>query len=190
VRVLGIDPGLGRTGVALIEGRAGNLTLTHVSCLETAAGAGDSERLLALSRLLEQLVKQWRPEIAAVERLYFSTNRATAMRVSEARGVILCSLAATAVPIAEYTPNEVKEAVAGYGAATKRQVIRMCCSLLRVEAIDGPDDSADACAVAICHHHRAGLRRQHLPASRRGAMTPALEAAITAARARLAEARR
>jgi crossover junction endodeoxyribonuclease RuvC len=188
MRVLGIDPGLGRTGVAVVEGRVGSLRLDYVSCLETVPQSSDADRLVALSRLLAGLIAEWRPEIAAVERLYFSTNRATAMRVSEARGVILYSLASARIPIAEYTPNEVKEAVAGYGAATKRQVIRMCASLLQVDAIDGPDDSADACAVAICHHHRAGLRVQSraLP---RGRMTPALEAAVNAAKARFAAVR-
>jgi crossover junction endodeoxyribonuclease RuvC len=190
VRVLGIDPGLGRTGIAVIDGRVGLLELVHVTCLETGADATDPERLLSLSGLLSRLIGEWRPEIAAVERLFFSTNRATAMRVSEARGVILCSLAAAAVPIAEYTPNEVKEAVAGYGAATKRQVIKMCCSLLHVQAIEGPDDTADACAIAICHHHRGGLRQRQPVKAGRSAMTPALEAAVTAARMRVAGARR
>jgi Holliday junction resolvasome RuvABC endonuclease subunit len=118
-----------------------------------------------------------------VERLFFSTNRQTAMRVSQARGVILCTLAAAGIPIAEYTPNEIKESIAGYGGATKRQVLRMCGALLGVEEIPGPDDTADACAAAICHHHRAGLQPQVAPApvSR---VSPALELAIAAARER------
>lgn len=188
MRVLGVDPGLGRTGVALVEGRPGALHLVHAACIETSDQDGDGGRLLALSRSLVHLAGQLRPEIAAVERLYFSTNRQTAMRVSEARGVILCALAERGVAVAEYTPNEVKESIAGYGAASKRQVIRMCLSLLGVERIEGPDDAADACAAAICHHHRAGLRRS-APARPEAAMTGGLEAAITAARARLVAAR-
>ncbi len=185
MRVLGVDPGLGRTGVALVEGRPGALRLIHVGCIETTAHQADGARLLLLSQTLAQLAGQLLPDVAAVERLFFSTNRQTAMRVSEARGVILCALAGAGVPIAEYTPNEVKESVAGYGGATKRQVVRMCASLLQVERMDGPDDAADACAAAICHHHRAGLgRRAGSGAGSR--MAPGLEAAVLAAQSRVA----
>jgi crossover junction endodeoxyribonuclease RuvC len=182
VRVLGIDPGLGRTGVAVVEGRAGSLHLVLADCLETGADDVDGVRLLTLSRRLVQLAADVRPDIAAVERLFFSTNRATAMRVSEARGVILCAMAEAGVPVVEYTPNEVKESVAGYGGATKHQVMKMSASLLGVEKISGPDDTADACAVAICHHHRAGMRHGVPPAGATG-VSPALEAAVAAARA-------
>lgn len=178
-----MDPGLGRTGVALVEGRPGSLRLVHAACIETGGDDAHGIRLLALSRLLSESALRLQPDVAAVERLYFSTNRQTAMRVSEARGVILCALAAAGIPVAEYTPNEVKESVAGYGAATKRQVSRMCLALLGVETISGPDDTADACAAAICHHHRAGLSGGAggggLPRAR-----PALAAAIAAARQR------
>jgi crossover junction endodeoxyribonuclease RuvC len=184
MRVLGVDPGLGRTGVALVDGRPGALRLVHAGCVETSEHDDDGTRLLSLSRSLIQFARHLQPDIAAVERLYFSTNRQTAMRVSEARGVILCALAEAGVPVAEYTPNEVKESIAGYGAATKRQVIRMCLSLLGVERIEGPDDAADACAAAICHHHRAGLRRS-APAGRGAAISPGLEAAVAAARTRM-----
>ncbi len=184
MRVLGVDPGLGRTGVALVEGHPGSLRLVHAGCIETDAGdgEGDGARLLALSRLLARSAADLHPDVAAVERLFFSTNRQTAMRVSQARGVILCTLAAAGVPVAEYTPNEIKELIAGYGAATKRQVLRMCATLLGVDQIEGPDDTADACAAAVCHHHRGALRAgsASLVASR---TSPGLEAAIAAARA-------
>jgi crossover junction endodeoxyribonuclease RuvC len=182
VRVLGVDPGLARTGVALVEGRPGQLRLVHAQCLETSPEERDGPRLLTLFRSLAQLAGQLHPDAAAVERLFFSTNRQTAMRVSEARGAVLCALASAGVGIAEYTPNEVKEAIAGYGAATKRQVIRMCTAILEVEAIDGPDDVADACAAAICHHHRSGLAGRAAPDWGRG-MSPTLQAAVAAARA-------
>jgi crossover junction endodeoxyribonuclease RuvC len=183
VRVLGVDPGLGRTGVALVEGHPGSLRLVHAECIETGAEEADGPRLLTLSRLLSQLAVSHNPDVAAVERLFFSTNRQTAMRVSQARGVILCTLAAAGVPIAEYTPNEIKESIAGYGGATKRQVLRMCGALLGVEQIPGPDDTADACAAAICHHHRAGLV-PHLATAPASRVSPALELAIAAARER------
>jgi crossover junction endodeoxyribonuclease RuvC len=187
VRVLGVDPGLGRTGVAVVDGEPGALTLVHASCLSTPTGVEDAERLFLLSRLIAAVLDEHRPAFAAVERLFFSTNRTTAMRVSEARGVLLCALAAAGVPVSEYTPNEVKESVAGYGAARKPQVLRMTMQLLAVERIEGPDDVADACAVAVCHHHRAGLTLQ-LRRPRGAATTTALDAAVAAARARLAGA--
>jgi crossover junction endodeoxyribonuclease RuvC len=184
VRVLGVDPGLGRTGVAVVDGGPGSLTLVHSSCLSTSPGADDAQRLLLLSQLITAVVGEFRPAFAAVERLFFSTNRSTAMRVSEARGVLLCALAAGGVQVFEYTPNEVKEAVAGYGAARKPQVQRMTRQLLSVERIEGPDDVADACAIAVCHHHRAALSlRVRTPL--RGRPSSALDAAVTAARARL-----
>jgi len=157
--------------------------LIHAECIETGAEDADGPRLLELSHLLAQAAGSLHPDVAAVERLFFSTNRQTAMRVSQARGVILCTLAAAGIPIAEYTPNEIKESIAGYGGATKRQVLRMCGALLGVEQIPGPDDTADACAAAICHHHRAGLQPQVAPAPT-SRVSPALELAIAAARER------
>ena len=183
MRVLGVDPGLGRTGVAVVEGHPGALTLVHSQCLSTPPGLADAERLFLLSGLITAVVAEQRPSFAAVERLFFSTNRSTAMRVSEARGVLLCAIAAAGIPVFEYTPNEVKEAVAGYGAARKPQVLRMTMHLLSVDTIGGPDDVADACAIAVCHHHRAGLTvklRGHV--ARPG--LSALDVAVAAARAR------
>ncbi len=187
MRVLGVDPGLGRTGVAIVDGGPGALTLVHSSCLSTPTGIEDARRLFLLSGMITSVVAEHRPAFAAVERLFFSTNRTTAMRVSEARGVLLCALAAAGVPVFEYTPNEVKEAVAGYGAARKPQVQRMTRQLLAVERIDGPDDVADACAVAVCHHHRAALTLR-LRRESGGAALSALDTAVAAARARLAAA--
>jgi crossover junction endodeoxyribonuclease RuvC len=184
VRVLGVDPGLGRTGVAVVDGGPGSLTLVHSSCLTTSPGADDAQRLFLLWELITAVVGEFRPAFAAVERLFFSTNRSTAMRVSEARGVLLCALAGAGVPVFEYTPNEVKEAVAGYGAARKPQVQRMTRQLLCVERIDGPDDVADACAIAVCHHHRAALSLR-VRSRTRGGPVSALDAAVAAARARL-----
>ncbi len=189
MRVLGVDPGLGRTGVAVVDGAPGDLTLVHSSCLSTPPGVDDAERLFLLSGLITMVVGEYRPAFAAVERLFFSTNRSTAMRVSEARGVLLCALAGAGVPVCEYTPNEVKEAVAGYGAARKPQVLRMTRQLLSVERIDGPDDVADACAIAVCHHHRAALSlRVRRQATR--APVSALDVAVAAARARMETATR
>ncbi|HSP65333.1 MAG TPA: crossover junction endodeoxyribonuclease RuvC [Candidatus Deferrimicrobium sp.] len=189
MRVLGVDPGLGRTGVAVVDGGPGALTLVHSSCLSTAAGVDDAARLFTLSGLITAVVREYQPAFAAVERLFFSTNRSTAMRVSEARGVLLCALAGAGVAVFEYTPNEVKEAVAGYGSARKPQVQRMTRQLLSVERIDGPDDVADACAIAVCHHHRAALSVRVRRDTTRAPVS-ALDTAVAAARARLQTATR
>jgi crossover junction endodeoxyribonuclease RuvC len=185
MRVLGVDPGLARTGVAVVEGTAGALRLVYADCIDTHPGTPDAQRLTQLFAALESLLAVHRPEVAAVEQLFFASNRTTAMRVGEARGVVLCALARAGLEIAEYTPPQVKEAVAGYGGAAKPQVGRMVRSLLRVERIDGPDDTADACAVAICHHHRARMGR----AAARGNVAAIngnnrLAAAVAAAQAR------
>jgi crossover junction endodeoxyribonuclease RuvC len=188
-RVLGVDPGLARTGIALVDGSAGRLSLVHEGLLETAPQTSEAARLANLFDLILDACSTWRPDVAAVEELFFSTNRRTAMRVSEARGVILCALARASVNVAEYTPTQVKEAVCGYGAARKPQVRRATAKLLNRSDLAGEDDRADACAVAVCHHHRAALsalagrRRQAAPTSR-------LDAAITKARARVASALR
>ncbi len=182
--VLGVDPGLARTGVAVVEGTPGALRLRHAECLETPTGSADPDRLALLLGALELLIARERPQAAAVERLFFSTNRRTAMRVGEARGVILCGLARAGLSVAEYTPPQVKEAVAGYGGANKAQVDRMVRTLLGVTVIEGPDDVADACAVAVCHHHRARLSTAS-PATVAARMTPGIAAAVARARTSL-----
>ena len=182
LRVLGIDPGLARTGVAVVEGRIGAMRLVFTGCLETLPQTSAARRLSTLLDMMEMLVVEQRPDVAAVESLFFSNNRNTALPVAQARGVILCALGRAGVEVAEYAPNQVKEAVAGFGGARKPQVAKMACTLLGVESIPGPDDAADACAVAICHHHRARLGSPATPATRGGR----LDAAVAAAQARLA----
>jgi len=159
MRVLGVDPGLARTGVAVVEGAPGALRLLHASCIETAPGVPDASRLAALLTALDALLAAHRPDAAAVEQLFFATNRTTAMRVAEARGVALCALARFGLDPVEYTPMQVKESVAGHGGAAKPQVQRMVRALLCVDTLPGPDDVADACAVAIAHVHRVRMGR-------------------------------
>jgi crossover junction endodeoxyribonuclease RuvC len=188
MRVLGVDPGLARTGVAIVEGSPGHLVLIHAACIETIPETSEAARLATLFDLVADACSELRPEVAAVEQLFFSTNRRTAMRVSEARGVVLCALARQGLPVAEYTPTQVKEAVCGYGAARKPQVARMVANLLGVAGVPGPDDVADACAIAVCHHHRGRLgaltgravKRQESP----------LDRAVIAARSALVRATR
>lgn len=187
MRVLGVDPGLARTGVAVVDGRPGRLRLVHAGCLETSAGSDGGLRLAQLFAAVEALVAAHRPEAAAVEELFFATNRRSAMQVSEARGVILCALARAGVAVSTYTPMQVKEAVAGYGGATKPQVARMAHALLGPGVLSGPDDTSDACAVAVCHHHRnqlsASIARDGKPTR---TATPGLAAAIERARRAMA----
>ena len=180
LRVLGVDPGIARTGVAVVEGVAGRLRLVQAACLGSAAGDADAQRLEQLFAALDALLATHRPDAAAVEQLFFAANRESALRVAQARGVAVCAAARAGVAVVEYTPAQVKEAVTGWGGADKAQVARMTCTLLGVDAIPGGPDAADACAVAVCHHHRAQLGIA--PAVRRrgrSGMPPRLAAAIT-----------
>lgn len=188
MRVLGIDPGLGRTGVALVDGGPNHLVLVSARRLDTVPQTSGAARLANLFELMLDAITALDPEVAALEQLFLSTNRRTAMRVSEARGVILCALGRCGVPVAEYTPNQVKEAVCGYGAARKPQVIRMTQQLLGRQVAPGDDDVADACAIAVCHHHRGALRAR--TTLRSGPAPPRLDLAVAHARARMGQAAR
>ena len=179
MRVLGIDPGLGRTGAAVVDGAPGALQLVHAARLDTVPQTSEPARLANLYELVADVLRCYAPDVVAVEQLFFSTNRRTAMRVSEARGVILCAIARDGRPVAEYTPTQVKEAVCGYGAAQKQQVMRMTKRLLTLDS--DADDVADACAVAVCHHHRARLGAL-VGATRRPRGASTLERAVSRAR--------
>ena len=156
--VLGLDPGLALTGWALVDGGGGRLRLRGSGCLTTEAEQGEPQRLLALFQQAEELVAMAGAEVVAVERLFFQRNVSTAMAVSQARGVLLCAVARRGLPVAEYTPGEVKRAVTGSGSADKRQVARMVQLILGAKVPSSPDDVTDACAVGICHQHASGLR--------------------------------
>ncbi|TME48664.1 MAG: crossover junction endodeoxyribonuclease RuvC [Chloroflexi bacterium] len=187
MRVLGVDPGLGRTGVAVVEGAPGALRLVHAARIDTVPQTSEPARLANLYDLVADVLESYTPDVAAVEQLFFSTNRRTAMRVGEARGVILCAIGRAGVHVAEYTPTQVKEAVCGYGAAHKKQVMRMTSRLLALDS--DADDVADACAVAVCHHHRARLSALTGTRRRQAGSSP-LERAVARARARFEAARR
>ncbi len=157
--VLGIDPGLALTGWALVEGHQGGLKLRAAGCWETPAGEPEGERLLRLWESFSELVRRDRPDAVSVERLYFSRNVSTAMAVSQARGVLVCAATLARLALHEYTPNQVKQAVTGNGAAPKPQVARLVRMILGASLKGVPDDVTDACAVGICHQQAAGLRR-------------------------------
>jgi crossover junction endodeoxyribonuclease RuvC len=149
---LGIDPGTATTGYGLVEQNTdGSLQAIAYGILSTPKDLPAPERLDMLYQQMNEILRQYQPHSSAVEKLFFQKNVSTALAVGQARGVILLSLAQAGLNIAEYTPNEVKQAVAGYGSAEKRQVQEMVRILLNLPGIPRPDDAADALAIAICH---------------------------------------
>jgi len=150
--VLGIDPGTATTGFGLVRAREDDsLESVAYGTLQTPAGMPAHQRLSSLFHQMNDLLSLHRPDGCAVEKLFFQRNISTAIAVGQARGVVLLSIAEAGLEAAEYTPNEVKQAVAGYGNAGKRQVQEMVRVLLALPEIPKPDDAADALAVAITH---------------------------------------
>lgn len=157
--VIGIDPGTAITGYGLVrESEQGNLSVEDFGVIQTSSDLAMPERLLQLYEKLQEIIVLHRPQSGAVEKLFFQRNVRTAISVGQARGVALLTLAEAQVPVAEYTPMEIKQAVAGYGGADKNQVQQMVRALLGMPEIPRPDDAADALAVAICHLHSAQMR--------------------------------
>jgi crossover junction endodeoxyribonuclease RuvC len=155
--VLGIDPGTATTGYGLVfEGENGPQLLAYGVIL-TPAGAPMPDRLVTIYQGIKDLIALHRPATGAVEKLYFQKNVSTAMTVGQARGVALLAMAQAGLSIGEYNPRDVKQAVAGYGAADKKQMQGMVKAVLNLEELPKPDDAADALAVAICHLHSARL---------------------------------
>ena len=158
--VLGIDPGTASTGYGLVfEEADGTLVEQEYGLISTAAGNEMASRLLLLYRSLQEVLTRTSPDAAAVEKVFFQRNVTSAISVGQARGVILLALAEAGVPVDEYTPNEIKLAVAGYGGADKRQMQTMVRALLQMQETPKPDDAADALAVAICHCHSRKMRK-------------------------------
>ena len=159
--VLGIDPGLSRCGYGLVARAEGTAALrAHAAgVVETDPAAPLAERLLILHTELRALVQELRPQAVVVERVFFQVNAKTAMSVGQASGLALLVAAEGGCEIAQYTSNEVKLGLVGYGAATKDQVQRMVAQVLGLPAVDGPPDVADALALAICHLTTVPLRR-------------------------------
>ena len=161
MRILGIDPGTATTGYGLVtESESGNLCTIDYGVIQTPPGMPMPERLSYLYRRLQDIILLHKPESSAVEKLFFQRNVKTALAVGQARGVALLALAEAGLSIAEYSPMEVKQAVAGYGGADKRQVQEMVKALLGLREIPQPDDAADALAIAICHLHTAHTANQ------------------------------
>ena len=147
--VLGIDPGTAALGYGIVESNRGRVREVDHGCLETSPDTSLPERLLAIHALVDELLESHQPKVMAVERLFFSRNVQTAFGVGQARGVVLLAAAQHGVPVREATPNEVKSAIAGYGAADKEQVQRMVQMVLGMAELPRPDDAADALAIAV-----------------------------------------
>ena len=156
--ILGLDPGLATTGYGVVEQRGNALRSLEHGVVSTPAGFELHHRLsLAFDQITELLVR-FRPEAMAVESLFFNVNVRTALAVGQARGVALLACSRAGSSLFEYTPQQVKQAVVGYGKADKRQVQEMVRMLLALPEIPRPDDAADALGVAICHAHTRGVR--------------------------------
>jgi crossover junction endodeoxyribonuclease RuvC len=149
VIVLGIDPGTAAMGYGVVERTGGRLRAIDYGCVTTTPDQTLPQRLRVLHEHVAELIETHRPDVVAVERLFFSRNAQTAFAVGQARGVVLLAAAQAALPVREATPNEVKVAVTGYGAADKEQVGRMVAVILQLAEVPHPDDASDALAVAI-----------------------------------------
>ena len=166
MRILGIDPGTAIMGWGVIDEQGGTPTLVECGALTTAAGLPQQERLLILYDGLQTILQKHAPQAGAIEELFFGKNVNTAIHVGQARGVALLALAQAGVPIYEYKPLAVKQAVAGYGGADKKQMQDMVRMTLKLPAIIKPDDAADAVAIAICHAYTAPMLNRIAASSR------------------------
>ena len=160
--ILGIDPGVATIGFGLVRAERNRNQLLRYGVITTPPGIPLSNRLLQISNDMEELIHAFHPDEMAVEELFFTKNITTGIAVAHGRGVILLAAEKLGVPVFEYTPMQVKQAVAGYGLADKKQVMDMTKRLLKLKAVPKPDDAADALAIAICHARSATslLRRK------------------------------
>ncbi|MFW6238735.1 MAG: crossover junction endodeoxyribonuclease RuvC [Halanaerobiales bacterium] len=158
--IMGVDPGLATAGYALVEKDGNNFTCRDYGILRTLSDMCESDRLDKLYSELTALIAENKPDGMAVEELFFNKNAKTAIRVGQARGVLILAGARAGLDVAEYTPLQVKQAVVGYGRARKNQVQQMVKALLNLSEIPAPDDAADALAVAICHGHSCAAREK------------------------------
>jgi len=155
-RVLGIDPGLTRCGYAVVDGRGP--TAVSLGVIRTPPTDALPHRLASLRRELAALIAEFTPDVVAVEHVFFQVNVRTAMSVGQASGLALAEAATAGCEVVQYTPNEVKSAVAGWGAAPKEQVQKMVQARLRLSRLPQPADAADAAALALCHLATAPMR--------------------------------
>lgn len=181
LRVLGIDPGLTRCGVGVVDvARDRSATLVHVGVVRSDPAAPIEERLKVIAAGIRDVLRVHEPHVVAVERVFAQHNRSTVMGTAQASGIALLLAAEHGLPAATHTPSEVKAAVTGYGAADKLQVQTMVARVLRLDALPQPADAADALALALCHAWRRGPA---VAATGAGGLTPAQRAWADAERA-------
>ena len=155
MKILGIDPGYGITGFGLIEADRGRCALVRCGAITTPAGMDFSARLEIIYEDMRQLLELTKPDAVAIEELFFGQNVTTGIGVAQSRGVILLAIRQAGLEVTSYKPMQVKQAVVGYGNATKHQVQDMTKRLLHLQAMPKPDDAADAIAIALCHGRSA-----------------------------------
>lgn len=153
LRILGIDPGYAIVGFGVLEYDGYKFTPVHFGAITTEAGTDFNLRLKTIFDDMNTVMTTFRPDVMAIEKLFFNTNQKTGIDVAQARGVILLSAINAGVPVYEYTPLQVKQSVVGYGRAEKPQVMDMTRRILGLASVPKPDDTADALAIAICHGH-------------------------------------
>jgi crossover junction endodeoxyribonuclease RuvC len=170
VRIFGIDPGSERTGYGCVESDGSRHRMVTCGAIASAASVSFANRLLAIHAGLSTLLADCRPDCVAIENLFFAVNVRSALKLGHARGVAMLAAVEAGVPVAEYTPAEIKRAVVGYGRADKSQVQQMVKLLLDLPAVPSPHDAADALAAAICHAH-AHRARARAPVPRGRAAT-------------------
>lgn len=151
MRILGIDPGIGRTGWGIVDVEKGNLSVEKYGCIETFQTHTVSQRLVILYDQLKQIISEWKPDALAIEDLFFNSNVKTALVVGQARGVVLLLAEQSNLEVSVYTPLQVKMAVSGYGRADKKQVAQMVKTILKLTEIPKLDDTTDALAIAVTH---------------------------------------
>jgi crossover junction endodeoxyribonuclease RuvC len=159
MRVLGIDPGMAVSGFAVIEKSSAGQQAVSIGAIRTPARVSPAVRLMLLQRELARVIADHRPDAMAIERLFFNANVKTAMAVGQASGVAMATAAEAGIEVTDYTPTEVKQAIAGVGNASKTQVQAMVAAVLGLSEVPKPSDAADACALAICHINRSALVR-------------------------------
>ena len=157
MRILGIDPGVAIVGYGVIEYNKNTFKVIDYGKITTPAHTPLPKRLKMVYDGMTELVNTFKPDVVSMEELFFNTNVTTAIAVGHARGVLVLATENANIPLAEYTPLQIKQAVAGYGRADKNQVQQMVKMFLNLTEVPKPDDTADALAVAICHAHSASL---------------------------------
>ena len=155
MRILGIDPGVAIVGFGVVDADRGRQSFVNCGVITTPAHTQLSSRLDLIYRDMQEIIRTFQPDVMAVEELFFDKNVTTGISVAHGRGIVLLAGYQAGIPIYEYTPMQVKQAVVGYGKAEKRQVMDMVRRILKLQAPPKPDDAADAVAVALCHARSA-----------------------------------